>query len=264
MFLLVAKLYLVFPNAGIRTVHEFFENGGEVLKPVSFVDSKVTVTIDFNGDFGNFDNGLVTIEGTAATAASAEAKKDFDLTATLCGVRKEGPYKVGQRFELCVKPDDSVTDYHISGFKNVVCQNQEQTRTIVNSEGEPDALTEFNWEDDATKDKAIGFSSVVTAGFFSDAESTDPTSFTCSGSAVMKYSGNRMLTGSIKTQKFLFSGVRSLQASKEDAEGVFAAQIAVVPDSVDFDVFAAPGVAAATSTIANVAGILFLLAAALL
>jgi len=154
---------------------------------VSHVDYHLNLTVDFLAKFSNFSQS-VNITTTNTVAIDQTIIKTIDVEAFLCDDFKAATtsYKVGQMFNICVRPKSTFIDqgYSVSGFDTVTCKNDGSTRQVITN-GVFDRLTGpfdnvTSWKSTTgvqMGSKAKAFQSVVVSGFFKNNDS----SFTCSG-----------------------------------------------------------------------------------
>lgn len=185
---------------------------------VSYVDTHLELFVDFTAKFQNFTQE-VNITATSAKEFTQNITKNVEVQASVCvpNNKTELPktYKIGQDFSVCVSPTPKyqAESYSVSGFENVTCENAGSTRELV-SNSKYDALTtNFSLSTNGT----FGFTSVVTAGFFSKGNKN----FTCTGDVALKLSGGRRALSAFSAS---FSGdvSRNLQAEES---APFATQI---------------------------------------
>ncbi|VEU42188.1 unnamed protein product [Pseudo-nitzschia multistriata] len=212
-------------ESGLHCLRIFYEHFGTV---VSHLHYEITVTKE-----GTFTGVTVDVDSSSASI-QAEVKEEVVVTAAVCGVDTSNfaGFKVGQEFSICVQTE---VGYVISSFKNVVCENGAVTKILFHQDGTVDLLTSFDLN-------AKRFTSVVTTGLIEG----DDNQFECTGSVVLE------------------KARRDLQASEENAEGLFAVQIPIAArsDGVDALGIAAPGVASGPLALGTTGAIA--LAAALL
>lgn len=154
---------------------------------VSHVDYHLKLTVDYLAKFDNFSQS-VNITTTENVAIDQTIIKTIDVEAFLCDIENAADsYKVGQMFNICVRPKATFIDqgFSVSGFDNVTCENNGATRHVFTN-GKQDELTSppfdnvTSWKSPTgiqMGSSAKAFQSVVVSGFFENNDS----SFTCSG-----------------------------------------------------------------------------------
>jgi hypothetical protein len=149
---------------------------------ISILDINYKINVDLTADFSTFDNtGVGIIYKNSPTILEIDVLAEVTVEAYLCGLDNvlvsdnTVKFTLGQDFRICVKPVvDDTYNYYVTGFESITCSNNGETRQLV-VDGNTDVLTTI--DDEPTGDGSLGFSSVVTSGFFTP-EDND---FKCNG-----------------------------------------------------------------------------------
>jgi hypothetical protein len=165
-----------------------------VKESISILDTNYIIDVDLTADFSTFKDTAVSIFKRSNTKLNTEASVEIDVNAYICDIKNkpvkpktvENPnivFTAGQNFRICVRPKWREPDYYsVVGFKSITCSNSGETRQIV-VDTVPDALTEIDTEGRRRKkqDGSLGFTSVVTSGFFA----SDENDFKCTGEVIL-------------------------------------------------------------------------------
>jgi len=190
-------------NLCVRVGYRNSINEGNEL--VSFIDTKVRGDADVSAAFANSIT-VSLVGGGGLNFETSLTLCTIDVNAFMCGTVGENngkpygySYGLGQSFRICVdiaNTDDNFGDYKVTGFNNVVCRNDIETRILITDGGIDGPLTSFvpdvtgsqNFaETFIATDNAAAVESIVTYGFFQENVSTG--SFDCSGDVDLKYIG---------------------------------------------------------------------------
>ncbi|VEU43571.1 unnamed protein product [Pseudo-nitzschia multistriata] len=187
----VAKLCA---RAALKSDFDYTQEGTEY---VSYMDAELTVDIDTTGSFGDFTQTVQLLESSKVLQTET-FENIVPVESFLCGdsgVNDGKPlvnkYKVGQDFQVCVRPTaDYQKEYKVVGFKNVVCGNDVD---LVDENGDAtndltsislDVEDSMDENGNAMGERAGAFKGVIVPSYFDDAVDG---AIECSGQAVLEY-----------------------------------------------------------------------------
>lgn len=175
----------------------------------SFIDTKFEINGKVNDATANV-NDLVRVFSTKAIDSKQQyvASQAIDVKAFLCKIPDvtnpqnnfQAPfYSVGQIVSICVGPSgETASEAEVSGFQNVICANNGQSRVIV-EDGRTDFLT-------TVAGSALGFVDIITGQIIPGAGvlsvhtivttgwlQLGDTSMECTGEVLVQSTSNRRL-----------------------------------------------------------------------
>ncbi|VEU37604.1 unnamed protein product [Pseudo-nitzschia multistriata] len=173
------------------------------LEVVSYLDAQLTLNVDDTGAFlaGGFDQE-VTLSSSTKLMQNEQLMNRIPVESFVCGTKGinggspiEEEFKIGQDFQICIRPTDVDSDFKVVSFKDVFCgiaADGTGGTKLVDDTGAPTSdLTIVTSDVEESMDTAgtpmgvlaAAFKSVVTPSYFSGAAD----SFRCKGEAILQH-----------------------------------------------------------------------------
>jgi len=163
---------------------------------ISYIDTKITGTIDVTGGFNTFTQN-VDVEKTDATEFDTEVQKSVPIVTSVCkknyeNVNVDRTYVNGQNFRICVVSED-ITAYEVVDFKSLSCGDGEFERNLYDESKLNNGITNFSGIDEKTKKMAM--KSVLTSGLVAQGIKSGSGMVLCRGEVSLKNVAGRRSRG---------------------------------------------------------------------